>query len=192
MQNDVFRKKILNYGIVICLLLSALFIALNVWGYGTLVYQPAANERVFINDIQVDNTELATDGLRVRPGSYTIRTQSARYETTETSVSVGLLRTTTYEPTLTERSLDSIISAAIGASGTYGLPVLVSPTWFEDDQWLTGIVGPGSAQPIALQYNDGVWSVAYSLDSGYNQDVKKLPPAVAKKIEALIVRSRSQ
>lgn len=168
---------------VICILL----VFLRFFGYGHVAFSLPASATVWINDHKV-----SAQKIRLRPGTYDITIRSPRYFSTHQKVSVSYFQTTTYKPDLTRRPLSAIVTAAMGASGLYGKPDMVSEQWFINDTWLVGMVGPGSAIPTALHYQDNEWRVGYSDNGGYPHNVTNLPGSVANAVNTLEKRNAKQ
>lgn len=143
------------------------------YGYGHISIKQYVTQNVYINGHAVH-----TDSIRVRPGTYRITIQTPKYATYEVLVSVGLFKTSVVNPVFNERSPDDIVSSVIGAFGQYGPPEIPDAQYFINDTWLAGVVGPGDAAPIALQFTSKGWRVAYYDVPGYTHDKSKLPRIV--------------
>lgn len=181
-MNDQFAqyKRYLNVGIVVSGGLALIFFLLYFFGYGTLRLDLSSNQAVYINGNRV--TERS---VRLRPGSYEIMITSPRYKLVNEKVRINAFLSRTYRPELSDRSPDDIAAAALGSFGLYGPPGMTDVRWFDDDTWAAGIVGPGSAAPIALHYVENSWTVAYFDTRGYPKDLSALPAPVAQYLTAI-------
>lgn len=188
-MNDIIKLRALWVGFIICTILALIFIALFIFGYGKLDYTLDTGESLTVNGHEINNFP-----VKLRPGSYVVIVRSPRYETTEQQVKIGLFTTRDYSPSQQERALNAIAGSAIGTYGFYGPPELTSAEWFNDNQWLAGVVGPGSSAPIALKYNQAkhIWQVAYFASSGYPSDINKLPSNIATYINTQQIEESAQ
>lgn len=172
--------RLINYGILASIIVAAVFIALNFTYYGTLQYTPKENERLLINGHPVTSRT-----TKLRPGTYTITLHSSRYDTIRKTVKVTAFKDTSFKPSYVDRDPNLIVSSQLGAYGYSGPPHVSGVKWFSDS-WMACIVnGPADSAPIAMQYKDGKWHIAYfyNLNGDYPTDLTKLPADVASYIK---------
>jgi hypothetical protein len=151
------------------------FIVLAVTGYGGLDFKSKSGEVLDINGHRVTNFP-----VKLRPGSYKVTVKTPRYIARD-MVTVGLFKTIQYKPSLKERSADDIVGSQIGAFRGFGPPTTDRVKWYNNDTWMTAIVGPQEVAPIALHYSQNAWHIAYfyNNDGSYPTDISVLPPDVA-------------
>lgn len=175
---SVYRGRI-NLLLVVVGVLSLIFIVLHFIGYGSLVLTGDDTTVFTINGHRVQAQE-----LRVRPATYEVSAVSPRNKSVHQAVTVHLFGRTVFSPKLSERNADDIAGAALGSYGLYGPPVFGEKQWFNNDTWLAGTIGPGSAAYIALHYDAGQWKVAYFTSSGYPKNLNALPQNVSAYVQA--------
>ena len=162
--------------------LAAWLIVLSAVGYGHATFgNLPANSVVTLNG----HTIKTSQNLKLRPGSYEVSVESPLTQPYKGTMKVGVFQTTDFKPQLETRAAASIVSSTIGAYGQYGAPSIDDAKWFNNNSWLAGVVGPGSAAPIAIHYEGNAWKVKYFLSGTYPQDKSVLPTDVAQYVASL-------
>lgn len=185
---DRQTSLLLRFGMVMAVFASIVLLFLTVAGYGhaKLIGIPA-NATVSINGHHVTATT-----LKMRPGSYQVLIFSPTLTPYQGTLHVGLLTTTQYKPSLSQRSPDAIASSILGAiPGSTLPPKFEKMLWFSDNTWLAGSLTPDDTV-LALHY-DGEqkqWVLAFCSATGYPNDTSVLPSSVASYVQSLIEAQR--
>lgn len=177
----------INIAIIASVFLCSVFIALAVFGYGTLRYDRGSDQSLYINGHKVDEAS-----VKLRPGTYEVSVKSAKNTTTHQQIKVGLFQSVTLKPNLTQRDPDALAASVIGSYGLYGPPRLAEVEWFDNYTWLAAKVGPGSLAYIALRYSGDAWKVAYFTNTGYPSDIDDLPDDVKSYLTSLQTQESPQ
>lgn len=164
-------------------LLCLWLLVLTKIGYGHVTFALPAGAQ-----LQVNGHVVSARTTKMRGGKYHIVVKTPMYQEFDGTLTVKDFQHQLFQPSLQTRSVNAIASSVVGAFGTYGPPDLGRVSWFDNDTWLGAIMGPGSAQGLALHFVNGEWQMAYAQGSnGYPSDLAKLPSDVSaymKKIEA--------
>jgi hypothetical protein len=171
--------RLVKWLVGILIVTSLVLLFLTYLGYGTVHFDVPNHATVYVNGHRIDEKS-----VRLRTGSYRMTVFSPINETFQTTQRVNVW-SSTFKPHLKQRQPAAIVSSTIGASGLYGKPGISDVRWFGDNTWLVGVVGPGSAAPIALHYLDGNWKVGYYTVAGYPNSLNTLPPEIATYLGAL-------
>jgi hypothetical protein len=166
----------------LALFVIAIILLFLTFATGKVTFKVPSHSIVYVNGHRVNASSVS-----LKPGGYTIRVVSPRYETYDGGHR-AYLWPTTYKPALRQRSPDAILSSVIGANGQYGKPGLSDAKWFEDNTWLVGEVGPGNGTPIALRFDTRGWGVGYYPVGSYPQSLNAIPFDIATYIQNLEIK----
>jgi hypothetical protein len=164
---------------VAVILLSAWLLAYTFVGYGHVVIHAPSGATVQINGHEV----AANTSLKLRPGTYHITTLSAQNYSRDDSVTVHLLQSKDFTPSLTKRSITSIANSAVGVSAQSDIvPSAFNPHWFGED-WVVMEYGASTPDVLAAHYEHGRWQKAHL--TGDSQTNVPLPADVAATVTSL-------
>lgn len=176
-QSLLLLSLLIGIATVFC----AALIFLTIAGYGTVRFSELNNDVIHINGHQIN-----TKTIKIRPGSYKIIISSPTITPYQGTLSVGLFKTTVYSPKLESRSPTAIVSSILGGTEQSGALQFSFAQWFNNRDWLAGLVGPGGVG-LVLQYDSSQarWLVEYYEQPGYQSDLTKLPVNIATYVEQL-------
>jgi hypothetical protein len=167
------------------LAIAIILVFLTAWGYGTVRFTGlTSNAAIYVNGHKITVTT-----LKLRPGTYQLAITSPTINPYESTFHVDLSHQTTVStPPLARRDINAIASSLIGAvPGTSIPPQLTNARWFENDTWVVGTLSP-TDKLIVMHYDNTQkqWSVAFSNNPGYSEDLGSLPPAIATYVQPLL------
>lgn len=187
-QNNLNLRRIIVWSVAAIAGICIILLILSAIGYGQLKLSVPNGSKVLVNQHAV-----SASSVKLRSGSYTVTVYSATYEPYQTTVKINNFLTTSFKPSLKQRDPNALISSVLGSYGDYGAPTLFNSQWFENNSWLAGDVGPGSASQIALHFVNGSWIVGYFNGlSGYPTDYSKLPTEVANYLKQQVAGYANQ
>lgn len=180
-NTNIRFTSIVNAALLVIVLICIVLIFLTVVGYGRVELNVPSNTFVTLN-----NHTVKQNSMKVRPGDYTVIITTPNYKTLRQTIKVSLFRTTVVKPSFSEREPSAIISSLIGSYGSYGPPELFKEKWYENNTWLVGSVGPGSASQVVINYANHSWNIVYFNGvAGYPTDTSRLPENVLHYLQEL-------
>lgn len=176
--------RLLNLGIVIAALATALLIFLTIAGYGhaQLTGIPAGAV------VAINGHHITTSTLKMRPGNYTVTVTSPTTDPYQGSLHIGLFTRAQFKPSLKARSADAIASTLFGAIPGSTLPVKFGAVkWFDGNTWFAGSFTPDDVV-VAIHFDrvQQQWVVSYASSPAYPQDITALPAPVASYVQSLL------